>query len=89
MANKKNDTEEIKATAKTKDDEERVLYQSPFIEGEDPEETVIVNYEVTKFRKGTQVKIKKSVAKVLDNASKQNMAAVANQKKFEKQVMDL
>ena len=88
MANKKTESEEIKATAKEKD-EDRVEVFVPFIEGEDPEQTVIVNYKVTKFRKGEMVKVKKNVAKVLANSSKQNKAALKNQEKFKEQVMDL
>ena len=88
MANKKTDTEEIKATAKAKGDD-RVEVFVPYIEGEDPEETVIVNYEVTKFRKGEMVRVKREVAKVLANSSKQNRAALKNQEKFKEQVMDL
>lgn len=88
MANKKTDAEEIKATVKAKEDD-RVEVFVPFIEGEDPEQTVVVNYNVTKFRKGEVVKVKKEVAKVLANSSKQNRAALRNQEKFKEQVMDL
>ena len=79
------------ATTKTeaKVNENLVSIMIPYIEGEDPEVTVIINGEVTKFRKGVTVKVKPNVAQVLENSNRQMMAAYANQKKFEKQVMDI
>lgn len=79
------------ATTKTeaKANENLVSIMIPYIEGEDPEVTVIINGEVTKFRKGVTVKVKPNVAQVLVNSNQQMMAAYANQKKFEKQVMDI
>lgn len=80
----KNETE-----AKAVQEQNLVSILVPYIEGEDPEVTVIINGEITKFRKGVTVRVKPAVAQVLENANKQMMSAVANQKKFEKQVMDL
>lgn len=79
----KNETE-VKAAK-----ENLVSIMVPYIEGEDPEVTVIINGEVTKFRKGVTVRVKPNVAQVLENSNKQMMAAYANQKKFKEQVMDL
>jgi hypothetical protein len=87
MANKKliEDKEketEVKAKPK-KEEEEYVNYMSPLIPGQDPEETVTINYETTKFKKGRMVRIKKSVAEVLANRDQAMMVAYENQKKFE------
>ena len=80
-------TNETEAKAVEKEDLVSVLV--PYIEGQDPEVTVIINGQVTKFKKGVTVKVKPNVAEVLENSNQQMMAAFANQKKFEKQVMDL
>lgn len=85
MATKKTNETETKAVEK----EELVSVLVPYIEGQDPEVTVIINGQVTKFKKGVTVKVKPNVAEVLENSNQQMMAAFANQKKFEKQVMDL
>jgi hypothetical protein len=85
MATKKTNETEAKAVEK----EELVSVLVPYIEGQDPEVTVIINGQVTKFKKGVTVKVKPNVAEVLENSNQQMMAAFANQKKFEKQVMDL
>lgn len=77
-----------KATAKKKDDE-KVTIMVPYVEGEDPEVTVIINGVYTRFRKGETVQVSRAVASVLKNSNKQMMAALKNQKKFEKQVTDL
>lgn len=61
----------------------------PYIEGEDPEVTVIINGRITKFRKGVTVEIPKNVASVLENSNLQMMSAEANRAKFKKQVTDL
>lgn len=87
MAAKKTNESEVKAAETEKDD--RVAIMVPYIEGQDPEVTVIVNYKVTKFRKGVTVKVKPDVAEVLANSNQQMMAAYENQKKFEKQVMEI
>lgn len=85
MATKKTNETEVKAVEK----EDLVSVLVPYIEGQDPEVTVIINGQVTKFKKGVTVKVKPNVAEVLENSNQQMMAAFANQKKFEKQVMDL
>ena len=79
---------EKKANAKTKDDE-KVTIMVPYVEGEDPEVTVIINGHYTRFRKGETVQVSRAVASALMNSNKQMMAALNNQKKFEKQVTDL
>ena len=89
MATKKTVTEEqkpeeVKAEAK----EERVRVFVPYIEGEDPEVTVWVNDEITKFKKGYQVEVKRSVAEVLENANQLNMVAMENRKKLKNQRQD-
>ena len=89
MATKKpNNSEEVKAVKKD-EDEHLVSIMVPYVEGQDPEVTVIINGYVTKFRKGVMVKVKPEVAQVLANSNQQMMTAVENQKKFEKQVMEL
>ena len=91
MAEKKTKTEvsaEPKAK-KDKDDEQRVRVMVPFIEGEDPEVTVIINGRITKFKKGVTVEIPRNVASVLENSNQQMMSAIDNQQKFKKQVTDL
>lgn len=93
MATKKLDKpeEEVKEVKAKKedDDEERVMVMVPFVEGQDPEVTVIINGDVTKFRKGVTVKVKKNVAEVLQNSNQQMMLALQNQEKFKNQSMDL
>ena len=90
MATKKPETEvaEPKAKAKEKDDE-RVSIMIPFIEGQDPEVTVIINGHITKIKKGHQVKVTKAVASVLENSNQQMMVAYENQQKLKNQSMDL
>lgn len=86
MATKKTETVS-KAAPEEKD--ERVLVMVPYIEGQDPEVTVIINGEITKFKKGVMVKVKPNVAEVIQNSNQQMMAAYENQEKFKSQVMDL
>ena len=69
--------------------EERVKVMVPKVDGEDPEMTVIVNYTVTKFKKGVIVDVPLSVAEVLEQSSQQMMTAQANQEKFKNQRTDL
>lgn len=69
--------------------EERVKVMVPKVDGEDPEMTVIVNYNVTKFKKGVIVDVPLSVAEVLEQSSQQMMTAQANQEKFKNQRTDL
>ena len=68
---------------------ETVKIMVPYIEGEDPEVTVIINGHITKFKKGVTVDVPIKVAKVLENSNQQMMSALDNQAKFKKQVMDL
>jgi hypothetical protein len=87
MATKKTETEaEVKAVEPKGDDRVRVFV--PYIEGEDPEVTVWVNDEITKFKKGYQVEVKRSVAEVLENANQLNMVAMENRKKLKNQRQD-
>ena len=93
MATKKLDKpeEEVKEVKAKKeaDDEERVMVMVPYVEGQDPEVTVIINGEITKFRKGVTVKVKRNVAEVLQNSYQQTMLALQNQEKFKNINMDL
>lgn len=71
------------------EEEERVMVMVPYIEGQDPEVTVIINGEVTKFRKGEMVYVKRNVAEVIANSNQQMMLAYKNQEKFREQRTDL
>lgn len=71
------------------EEEERVMVMVPYIEGQDPEVTVIINGEVTKFKKGVMVSVKRSVAEVIANSNQQMMLAYKNQEKFREQRTDL
>ena len=82
------EVKEVKAK-KEVDDEERVMVMVPYVEGQDPEVTVIINGEITKFRKGVTVKVKRNVAEVLQNSNQQAMLALQNQEKFKNINMDL
>ena len=68
--------------------EERVRVFVPYIEGEDPEVTVWVNDEITKFKKGYQVEVPKNVAEVLENSNQLQMVAMENRKKLKNQRQD-
>lgn len=93
MATKKLDkpVEEVKEVKAEKevDDEERVMVMVPYVEGQDPEVTVIINGEITKFKKGVTVKVKRNVAEVIQNSNQQAMLALQNQEKFKNINMDL
>lgn len=86
MATKKPETEVAETKAK---EEERVSIMIPFVEGQDPEVTVIINGEITKIKKGHQVKVTRAVASVLENSNQQMMVAYENQQKLKNQSMDL
>lgn len=87
MATKKPETE---AEAKSvSNEDERVMVMVPYVEGQDPEVTVIINGRITKFRKGETVMIPKNVAKVLENSNKQVLVARRNREKYRTQVTDL
>ena len=90
MAAKKTVTEEQKPVTEVKEEakEERVRVFVPYIEGEDPEVTVWVNDEITKFKKGYQVEVKKNVAEVLENSNQLQMVAMENRKKLKNQKQD-
>lgn len=85
----KNESVKTEAKVEAKKEEEKVTIMIPYVEGEDPEVTVIINGRYTRFRKGETVKVSKAVASVLQNSNKQMMAALDNQKKFKNQVKDL
>ena len=87
MATKKPETE-AEAKSVNKDDE-RVMVMVPYVEGQDPEVTVIINGRITKFRKGETVMVPKNVAKVLENSNKQVLVARRNREKYRTQVTDL
>ena len=89
MAEKKTKATEVKAEPKAEMEEQSVRIMVPYIEGEDPEVTVIINGHITKFKKGVTVEIPRNVASVLENSNHQMMAAETNRAKFKKQVMDL
>ena len=87
MATKKPETE-AEAKSVNKEDE-RVMVMVPYVEGQDPEVTVIINGRITKFRKGETVMVPKNVAKVLENSNKQVLVARRNREKYRTQVTDL
>lgn len=91
MATKKLDKpeEEVKEVKAKKEEDERVALMVPYVEGQDPEVTVIINGEITKFKKGVVVKVKPNVAEVIANSNQQMMLALQNQDKFKNQNMDL
>ena len=80
---------EVKKAEPKAEKKETVKVMVPYIEGEDPEVTVCINSEYTKFRKGVTVEIPRNVASVLENSNQQMMSAETNRQKFKKQVMDL
>lgn len=86
MATKK--TESVEQQPVTANEEEKVRVFVPYIEGEDPEVTVWVNDEITKFKKGYQVEVKKNVAEVLENSNQLQMVAMENRKKLKNQRQD-
>ena len=91
MATKTTVTEEQKPVTEVKEEakeEERVRVFVPYIEGEDPEVTVWVNDEITKFKKGYQVEVPKNVAEVLENSNQLQMVAMENRKKLKNQRQD-
>lgn len=93
MATKKNleaTESEVKEEVKAEpEDDDRVMVMVPFVEGQDPEVTVIINGYITKFRKGETVMVKRNVAEVLQNSNQQMMSALRNQEKFKNQRTDL
>jgi len=77
------------ATTKKSENEERVQVMIPYIEGQDPEVTVIINGEITKIKKGVQVAVTRQVASVLENSNQQMMTAWQNQQALKNQRTDL
>ena len=71
------------------DKEEKVMVMIPFIEGQDPEVTVIINEHITKIKKGKQVAVSRQVASVLENSNEQMMVAWENQQALKYQKQDL
>lgn len=70
---------------KKSENEERVQVMIPYIEGQDPEVTVIINGEITKIKKGVQVAVTRQVASVLENSNQQMMTAWQNQQALKNQ----
>ena len=87
MATKKTESVEEKKTVAASE-EERVRVFVPYIEGDAPEVTVWGNDEITKFKKGYQVEVKKNVAEVLENSNQLQMVAMENRKKLKNQKQD-
>ena len=71
------------------DKEEKVMVMIPFIEGQDPEVTDIINGHITKIKKGKQVAVSRQVASVLENSNEQMMVAWENQQALKYQKQDL
>lgn len=89
MATKKTESEKIPVEKKTvTEDEERVTIMIPYVEGEDKEVTVWVNDEITKIKKGHQVRVKKNVAGVLEHSNQASMIAFENREKLKNQHQD-
>lgn len=87
MATKKLESE---PAAKPAAEEHLVTVMVPYIEGEDPEVTVVLNCnEVTKFRRGELVQVKPAVAQIVMNSMKQAVVVEQNKKKYKMQVMEL
>ncbi len=74
---------------KKSDKEEKVMVMIPYIEGQDPEVTVIINGHITKIKKGKQVAVSRPVASVLENSNEQMMVAWENQQALKYQKQDL
>ena len=86
------EAEKVEAPKKAepkKAEEELVTVFVPYIPGDDPEVTVIINGYITKFRKGETVQVKKNVAEVLENANQMAKVAQKNKEKFREQVREL
>ena len=92
MATRKSDAKaspdavEAKAPA---ENENRVMVMIPFVEGQDPEETVIINGEITKIKKGEQVFVTRQVASVLANSYEAKKIAMINREQLKNQRTDL
>lgn len=80
--------EKVEESVEVEPAKERVKVFVPYIEGEDPEVTVWVNDEITKFKKGYQVEVSANVAEVLENSNQLQMVAMENRKKLKNQRQD-
>lgn len=89
MATKKSDEMNNVAEETKAQDEERVWVMIPYIEGQDPEVTVIINGHITQIKKGRQVQVTRQVASVLENSNQQMMVAYENQQRLKNQRTDL
>jgi hypothetical protein len=72
-----------------KPEEEKVMVMIPFIPGQDPEETVIINGFITKIKKGEPVEVSRPVASVLENSYEAQRIAMINRAKLKNQRTDL
>lgn len=72
-----------------KPEEEKVMVMIPFIPGQDPEETVIINGYITKIKKGEPVEVSRPVASVLENSYEAQRIAMINRAKLKNQRTDL
>lgn len=77
------------AEKELKKEKPRVRIMIPYIEGEDPEQTVGVNGKWYKIIKGEEVEVPSCVASVLSNSNKAMKTALENRKKFKRQVTEL
>lgn len=97
MATKKSDVEKkavkpeaVEVSVEVEpEEEERVMVMIPFIPGQDPEETVIINGHITKIRRGEQVWVTRPVASVLENSYEAQRIAMVNREKLKNQRTDL
>ena len=95
MATRKSDTKAVapevieeKTEAEAKE-EEKVMVMIPYIPGQDPEETVIINGYITKIRRGEQVLVSRPVASVLENSYEAQRIAMINRQALKNQRTDL
>ena len=89
MASKATKPKEAAAPAAVEPKDDLVYITIPYIEGQAPEQTVIVNGRATVIKKGVPVMVKRNVANVVIRSNQQAMIAAANQEKYKLQKMDL
>ena len=77
------------ANAKPKKSDEKVLIMIPYVEGEGEDQTVGINGEFWKIKKGVYVEVPRKVAKVIQESQKQNMVAIREQERMKLQIQDL
>lgn len=80
---------DVEVASDEEPEEERVMVMIPFIPGQDPEETVIINGHITKIRRGEQVWVTRPVASVLENSYEAQRIAMINREKLKNQRTDL